>query len=441
MGENEHNIVMVTADSLRADHCGFIDAGTDLTPNLTALAEDGTVFESAVSPGPRTPTSVPEMLTGEILPHGAPGSYSEYVSRFANHLKRHQTLPERLSELGYTTVAFSANPWTSTRCGVDEIFDEFYDVATTDPNVVEDVANSLAAGTAVPTLGDWFAQWRQRRGFFSQWPTFFDEVRETLRRVPEPYFVWIFLLDTHNPYLVPRRDRVESSTVGMYYGLIRGNALITHDSEFSNFGSELPSSVETRIRRAYRDTVRSVDRFALELLTVVDGTDTVVVINSDHGEAFNEHGTYGHQQALYEENVHVPLLVRGPDGDDGQSISRPISLRTLPQLLEAYARDSASVRPEEWTEPSVIARSEGGSKIAVRTEDRKYIRTGDGAELYDLTDDPGERRNIVNEADVTRFKNRIEEYLEQVPRADTASSETAVTEDVRDRLSMLGYSE
>lgn len=439
-GEGQ-NIVLVTADSLRGDHCGFLNPELDLTPNLDAMAESGITFENAIAPGPRTPTSIPEILTGEPVPHFSPESYGEQVERFANHLKRYQTLPERLSELGYTTVAFTTNPWTSTRCGVDEIFDEFHDMGMLKPSIVRDLGSSLLSGTQAETLALWFERWRQKRSFFSQWPSFFEELVESVEDLPEPYFLWVFLMDTHNPYIVPRQDRVESSTRSMYYGLLRGNSVFSHPSGQSYLKHELPPHVEEFLKRAYRDAVRSVDRFVGNLVDLTRDDEPLVVFNSDHGEAFNEHGTYGHQQALYEENVRVPLLVSDAGTDERQRVSSPISLRTLPELLTAYSRDGTPVTSDEWTESHVVARSEDGGKIAVRSQDTKYISSADGVEVYDLTTDPHETRNVAGRVDTTLFENRIEAYLKTVPSRERERAEVEVSSDVQRRLSMLGYDE
>jgi arylsulfatase len=405
------------------------------------MAESGITFENAIAPGPRTPTSIPEILTGEPVPHFSPGSYGAQVERFANHLERHRTLPERLSELGYTTVAFTTNPWTSTRCGVDETFDEFYDMGTLKPSSVRDLSSSLLSGTQAARVALWFERWRQKRRFFSQWPSFFEELAEVVEDLPEPYFLWVFLMDTHNPYIVSRRDRAESSLLSMYYGLLRGNTVFSHPSGQSYFKHELPPHVEEFVKRAYRDAVRSVDRFVGNLAELTQNDDPLLVFNSDHGEAFNEHDTYGHQQALYEENVRVPLLVSGADEDRGRRVSSPISLRTLPELLTAYSRDGTPITSDEWVESYVVARSEDGSKIAVRSQDSKYISTADGAEVYDLTTDPRETQNIADRVDTTPFEKRIEEYLKTVPSRDRERADVEVSRDVQRRLSLLGYDE
>lgn len=441
MGGEKRNVVLITVDSVRADHCGFLNPVSNLTPNLDALADEGTVFENAIAPGPRTPTSVPETLTGAAMAHEAADSHSEQVTRISTHLENHPTLPEQLSESGYTTVAYNSNPWMSAQNDFAETFDEFVDVGFERDTLIQRWLSDSVADTKVGDAVFMLDQWYHKRGFFSMWTSFADDLFETIRDLPKPYFLWVFLLDTHNPYFVPPEYRVESSTVGMYYGLFRGNALMDHSSNQSAYRSNIPPHVRERILRAYRDAIRSVDGFVGKLVAETRGDDPVVAFHSDHGEAFGEHGTYGHRQALFEENVHVPLLVHGTE-DENARVSRPISLRTLPELLTSYVEDGMSVSSDRWTDPYVVTRSESGDKVAVRSEEYKYVRTPNGEKLFDLDDDPDEMENLVNhDIDVTRFRERAAEYLHETRKSEIEGRNAKLSESLEQRLSMLGYRE
>lgn len=441
MAGGPDNVVLVTVDSLRADHCGFVDDASDLTPTLDALAADGVSFQNAVAPGPRTPTSVPETLTGAHMAHEAASSHAEQVSRISSHFADHPLLPERFAEAGYATVAYNANPWMSTQDELSSSFDEFVDVGFERDSAVQRYLPDSVESTPVGSAINWLDQWYHDSGFFSQWTSFSADLFETIRTLPEPYFVWVFLLDTHNPYFVPPEYRVESSTAGMYYGLVRGNALIGHSSSETTFQTDLPRTVEERIRRAYRDAVRSVDQFVARLVEQTRGDDPTIVFHSDHGEAFGEHGSYGHRQVLYEENVHVPLLIHGTD-ERSVTVSEPISLRNLPDLLLSHVEDATPVSSDRWTDRLVVTRSESGEKIAVRSEEYKYVRTPDGERLFDLNADPGETENLVGQGvDVDRFRERADEYLTTVRDSATDAPDSALSESLEQRLSMLGYRE
>jgi arylsulfatase len=152
---------------------------------------------------------------------------------------------------------------------------------------------------------------------------------------------------------------------------------------------------ERRVRRAYRDTVRSVDALvnALECDTP---PDTAFIVHADHGEAFMEHGSYGHQRQLYEENLHVPLL--GYNLPETGQVTLPATLSKLPKFIESIADESGTKTDGDRslkmpTCPIAVAQTEIGGKVAVRTERWKYIDHGDESELFDLNRDPQEQRN------------------------------------------------
>jgi arylsulfatase A-like enzyme len=155
---------------------------------------------------------------------------------------------------------------------------------------------------------------------------------------------------------------------------------------------KLPERVETRLHAAYRDTIRSVDGFVEQLLSDIDGNPSLV-FHSDHGDAFYEHGTYGHHSELYEENIHVPLLVY--DGETTGRVSGPVSLRTLPDIVCRLGTD-VPLDPESWTSEFVMSVTEGISKLALRSNHWKYI-AGDEEEVYNLAADPEETHDLSGE--------------------------------------------
>ena len=104
MPDDSRNIVMVTADSLRADHCGFVDSESSLTPTIDRLAEEGVSYSEAIAPGPRTPSSVPVLFTGEFMTDHESWSMADWQgrqSRIGRHMERFTHLSERLQRRGY----------------------------------------------------------------------------------------------------------------------------------------------------------------------------------------------------------------------------------------------------------------------------------------------------------------------------------------------------
>lgn len=427
------NIVLLTVDSLRADCCGFLGEslgglGGDesLTPALDRLASEDLVFENAIAPGPRTPSSIPSVVTGEPLRPMDGWSYDDWRRRrswIARQLERHPTIPARLAARGYSTAAFTANPWTSYDTRFDDGFDEFYELSTKSADVPVDGSRIplgiRVADKVLRTTGQGHRiNWNNKRDWFLQWPGFSEFIVDHLDDLDEPYFAWIFLLGPHEPYIVPREFCVENSVVEMYYAVFRHwyrrrRWYQAHPDRHFPSDESLPNNVEIRLRRSYRDAVRSVDAFVEALRPAID--DDALVVHADHGEAFGEHGTFGHQPQLYEENIHVPLVVHGTG--TSRRIRDPISLRQIPALISAIASDDGPVSPTAFTSEFVVSSVERGDELAVRGRRWKYIDGNGGDELYDLLTDPGERVNRVAEPE------RLSKYVRSI--ADTYRSALA----------------
>jgi len=426
------DIVLVTIDSLRADHCGWHDGGAELTPFLDELAAESLTYTAAIAPGPRTFSSVPVTLTGDPLA-AAPGPITgddDRIARMKAHMTSHTALAERVRDEGYTTVAFTANPWTSADVAFDRGFDRFTEVGREGGEI-----HDLLGDTPLGEPARLFDHWLHKDRWFSQWRTFYDDIVATVEGIDGPVFAWVFLLDTHNPYLVPRADRYESSTLGMYAALYRANELLGQADGKSGLGTEIDDRTLDRLRAAYRDSVRSVDTFVERLVT--DLGDPVVVFHSDHGEAFGEHGTFGHQSAVYEENIHVPLLVHGVG--EG-TVTDPVSLRSVPELVLPAAR-RGSVDPDAVTTDYAVARTLDDSAVGLRGRRWKYVRTADGDRLFDLVEDPGETTDVAERhPDVLAdLRERCDDVLESLPAENPADADPGDTREMKAHLRSLGY--
>lgn len=427
------DIVLVTADSLRADHCGWHADAADTTPFLDELATKSLTYTSAVAPGPRTFSSVTASLTGRPLgvsDRPVTGD-DDRIGRMKSHMTAHTPLAERVRQEGYTTVAFTANPWTSADVEFDRGFDEFVEVGREGGEIF-----SLFKDTPVGEMARLFDHWLHKDRWFSQWRTFYDDVYETIEGVDGPVFAWVFLLDTHNPYFVPRADRHESSTPGMYAALYRANGLMGQRETKSTLEDTVDETTLDRLRAAYRDSVRSVDAF-IERLTA-DLDDHVLVFHSDHGEAFGEHGTYGHQSTLYEENIHVPALVHGVESD--ATVDEPVSTVSLPDVVLSVARGDR-IDPEAVTTDYAVARTLDDSAFALRGRRWKYISSEDSEVLFDLREDTGETVDVSGDRPeiVARLRDRRDETLADLPTGAGSGVDPGDTREMKDHLRSLGY--
>ena len=390
------NIVLVTADSLRADHCGFYTPELDLTPRLDALASEGVVFETAITPGPRTPSSMPVVWTGEHVGannHGVydsrrdkQSSWRERQQRIRNHTARFDTIAERLQDRGYDTGGVTTNPWTSAETGFDQGFSRFEAInGLSETGSTPLIKRLLAQGSNIPQVPD-------TERWLLTWPDIYETILDVRASLAEPYFLWIFLLDPHQPYLAPKAYRQETLGPEMYYANIR------YTQQYSPF-EPLPNHLESWLEASYRDTVRSVDGFVDRLLGDLDGDDPALIFHADHGEAMLEHGTRGHRPELYDENLRVPLLAHNV-GFTGR-VTEQVTLRHLPQFLRSLAAGQPAA--EQLRQDLAVASTEERERVAVRTGDWKRIRSREGwpfarespaDELYHLRTDAAERRNL-----------------------------------------------
>jgi arylsulfatase A-like enzyme len=447
MSDERPNIVLITADSVRADRCGFVDESAGTTPVLDRLASRSVVFENAVAPGPRTPSSIPEIVTGEPMTHADVDSNSlrSQVDHIRTHLDRYRTLAEELAEIGYSTAAYTANPYTTTHSGFDAGFDVFHSIESNERSRFGKWGLRLFDGTHLGTPVSKADQFRRKGKYFSQWPTLYSKALPTIESMESPYFLWFFLLDAHNPYVVPRRDRVDSSTLGMYYSVFRGNTKLGHTSDQSAIRPSLSPHVETGLKRAYKDAVRSVDRFVGVLKRKLASDDPLLVFHSDHGEAFDEHGSYGHQPELYEENVHTPLFIHDPTAERPARVREPVTLRTLPEMVLSYAIDGEEPTSPRWQSEYVTADTVTGEKVAVRGERWKYISTAGSEELYDLKSDPDERTDVIdrNPAKAGELREVLKMYVRELPEAAdrSTSDRRELPSEIADSLRALGYAE
>lgn len=418
MDSERPNMVMVSIDSLRADHCGFLGDDRGLTPTMDRLAREGVAYENAIASGPQTFSSMPGVFTGRPRPQTTLESYPQerlWERRLAaidDHLSRNATIPERLQSRGYDTAAVTPNPWTISASGFDRGFDQFEDFSTaasagwptaiaerlpgvdTDSRPVKLVLN-LAAGSE----------------FFAQWESLEKKIQQVRAQLSEPYFLWVFILDTHFPFIPAARHRQEQSLFGTYYSAYRSSEPMRGNAE------EMSDRVRQSVKRSYRDTVRAADTFLDQLTTSLAADDPVLLVHSDHGESFGDHGNYGHHhRQVYEENIHVPYLVHNAGAT--ADVSAPTSLLSIPETAVRLA-DGRPLDPAATTQQHVIATSECGTHRTVRGEQYKYIETAADHLLFDLDADPTETADIS-----ATLPNQAHQLYKQLCRRENHLAET-----------------
>ena len=410
------NVVLVSLESVRADHCGYAGYDRNTTPNLDRMARSGVGFQHAVTAGGSTPASMTAVHTGEYPltdpKHTDPESWRA-------ELATKRTVASALSEAGYRTGAFVPNAFVSSYFGFGEGYDDYHDFlpegaavrmagskTETDTSLAEQVRT--LAGNARQVL-------EGQTPFHKRlcWEEYYDDVLSWVERDGDrPFFLWVFPEETHTPYIPPAARRDLPTTVSYLLGhtSFLKKLWVDQRSSFS-----LTERQRERLIDQYDDLIRYVDGLLGRLLRDLAEYDPVFVVHGDHGDGFGEHGFYEHPQSLYEELIHVPLVVHDTAAAEARSAERasrngagaglgvpdgrstPVSLRSLPATIEAVAgveRTFEGPSIFEAADPYVVAKVTEGDrrKVAVRTPRWKYLsRERAAGELYDLAADPTEQ--------------------------------------------------
>ena len=462
------NVILVSLDTLRADHMGLYGYDRDTTPHLDALAERGTVFDTAIAQSHWTHPSHASFLTGLTpLALGVVGG-ERLDDRFV-------TLAERLQTRGYRTGAIVGDG-VGSYIGASRGFAQGFERYDHTPYPARGCQGVLAR-----TLCK--AHWRfVRHGSGVAFPEVGHAVRWLERHRGEPFFLFLHFYDIHSdffrlPYDAPQpyRDRFCPDYDGDFTGCApNGNCASQMLRDYVDGKLEAPMDPDhlERMICLYDGGVAYTDAAVGRLIDAMDRLDlfrnSVIIVTADHGEAFFEHGKPVHKD-LYEENLHVPLIAVVPGGVAGQ---RSPAVRQLLDIvptildltgtkkegfLQGHSFADILLRGEEpATSRSALAYST--RTAAIRTDQHKYIRATNPAraardgdpleELYDLRNDPGEQTNILSPADTTaaashRRMLRDEEDAALVIRrailSDDETEEVPLSERDREKLRSLGY--
>ena len=373
------NVIWISFDSVRADHCSFEGYGRNTTPNLDALAARGVRFDRVVAQAPYTLPSYASMLT------------SRYVAELAVHEQRDEKdaskvlgiapgpspsdvlLSEALHDAGYRTAAF-VQSWVSKPFGFDQGWDLFR-------HVQERLSEK------VPRVVEWIEQNRAK-----------------------PFFVFLYSTDPHYPFLhAHARENL--------YGTYPSSFEFTLDAiEGVRAGTIHPSADDLANAMAmYDEGIHWADADLAPLFAYLErsglGERTIVVYNADHGEEFDEHGVISHGQTYYDGVTRTPLVIAAPGMTRSGARSRTLvqNLDVAPTMLDMVG----VARPAAWSGRSLKAELGGGSAPdparpafcegawtfwigSVVDGDRKFIlKTPQERMLFDLAKDPAEASNLA----------------------------------------------
>lgn len=431
------NIILISIDSLRADHLHSYGYARATSPNLDALAAEGTSFETVISP---TSWTLPAHMT--LLTSLPPEKHGVITNRFRLSSSI-PTLPEKLQRAGYATAGFVSATYLDGLFGFSRGFDE-YDDYTLLRVAGEKSRRATTAHLVANRAIDWLdARAKQPRTAAS----------------PRPFFLFLHFFDVHYDYNPP------PPYSRMFDRAYHGRA--TGDLDDIRLGAP-PRDVDHAVA-LYDGEIAWVDANIGRILARLraQGLDrnTIVAVTADHGEEFLDHGQAGHFKTLYDEVVRVPLIVRYPGHvaagrrvagqvrlmDVGPTLFSLAGVRLPRAHIETAARSLACfVRPAK-TKPVPALPAFGdlqGEIASLRTADAKLIRNlrTHEEEFYDLTRDPRERHNVEATLDAAGDPHHDEAaalraMLEQWRASNAAADadEAALDEEDKAGLKSLGY--
>jgi arylsulfatase A-like enzyme len=398
------NIVLITLDTVRADHLSAYGYSRPTTPHLDSFARRGVLFENAIAPSPWTLATHASLFTG-LLPHQHGADWTIPLEPGP------RTLAEILKSQGYETAGFTANLYYSQGSwGIGRGFEIYGDDSFTLRNNFSVTLSGLALAQPV-------YQHLVRYDLLSR-----RDARELNREVyrwfhhrsTRPFFLFINYFDAHDPYWAP-------PPYDKKFGPISEDA-IRHMNSID--GMQAKDSLKEDDRASfiagYDNSLAFLDDQVGRLMGVLsaspDWANTIVIITSDHGEAFGEHGTFGHGWNVYREVLHVPLIIFGPGIPAGLRIHHLARIHEIfPTVLDLALGEKLPVRRSSlrrfWTpgfQPGAfdeVAVSElipnlHGPElkayITLTTQEWQYLEDSKGgAELYHWTVDPEEKTNLA----------------------------------------------
>lgn len=447
MGCNRHaspefrNLVLVTLDTLRADHLGCYGYPVDTSPFLDSLAREGVLFEQVQSTSSHTGPSHASLFTSlypyqhGLLTNGAP---------LAPGLR---TLANELRDQGFQTAGFSSVLFLGSVARGFQSFD--HPTHSQNDNMISSGALYRSAAETVDQA--------------VAWANGFDQ--------GDRFLLWVHLYDPHNSQDLGGAPRSMADRMAERYRDAWPN-LKRYGQEVLSVDLERRRSLRRRHLR-YDTQIRFVDRELRRLHKTLTtrglNRGTLWMITADHGEGLGSRGYLGHGLHIYEEQLHVPLLLHATDAEWSarriSSLVRHVDL--LPTILELLGAPTVQrnlegrsvaglLRGEPASAETPIAfaqrRPKGQGKLrknwpegpvlAARDARYKYIwRNAESNLLFDLVNDPLERKSLIGnglaaEVELRRYLRR---HLGKVAAAEADSGKTPMAEPVRRELEALGY--
>lgn len=432
--KNQMNVVLITIDTLRADHLRCYGYGSPISRNIDALAARGARFNRCISQSSMTPASHASIFTGQNpYLHGVRTISGGEPYKLADD---HFTLATLLKNVGYDTAAFiSTAALDKEAYGLDSGFDVYEQSFSEEKSEDE----GLEGRRVSPAIRQNSTQ-RRADATTSLAVEWLGDAGE------KPFFLWVHYFDPHETFLVPP--------------MIPGVFTYTYEKPLTDIHPQMYD-----IEISFVDLM--IDNLIDELVRSSLLQNTLIVLTSDHGQGLGDHNYGYHGQKLYQEQIHVPLIFVGepiPRGLKLDALVRSIDItptildylgypeRHIPGEIEGISlRGLIEGRVEEKSAPTIAYSETSSPKVRyqrsplfslIESDDKLIYHSEEPekSELYDLARDPLETENLFHQRPA-RSRELIEK-IEQLQEKTTVDLDHIVVDQDksrRDKLKALGY--
>ncbi len=447
--------MLISIDSLRLDHLGAYGYTRPTSPTIDRLAREGVVFEQAISTSSWTlPSHVSLLTSQDVSTHGVDEPHDKLSAGLP-------FLAEAMRAAGYATAGFYSVAMLGADYGFARGFDRYYNctnLVKPEDHALEEFKKAFAPGSPQ----------RKRAAFLDvSSPRIHESVAHWFgHERSEPFFLFVHYYDVHWDFIPP--PPYDSMFRGLPAPATAGKRRLLRNTGY-RANPSVPSIDE--LIALYDGEIRWTDDWIGKLMGLLQDeallANTLVVLTSDHGEEFGEHGAMYHGNNLFDDSIRVPLIMRLPGKSRaGQRVSQQVRLidvaptildiaeveagpdlqgTSLVPLLEgrdlALPPAHASLVKIPWHRKNVPSES-------LRTEGAKLIRNTETGEVlfFDLLTDRGEQAGtqIRKQGEVPAQAEALLHLLrsrDESPRNDRAHEKVDMSPEVREQLRALGYVE
>jgi arylsulfatase A-like enzyme len=458
ISDKQTNLLLITIDTLRADHLSCYGYPRQVSPVLDRLSQGGMLAVNAICVSPITNPSHASLFTG--LYPWEHGCRSNYMILPQNAI----TLAEILKERKYSTAAFvSGSPVRAEVSALNQGFDHYNDEMTGTTFKAGKLLQNTGAPASKPDSPQRVVASYERRDGRET----LGKATDWLEKMNSPWFVWVHLYDVHGPY-TPRHPM---------RSVFDGDGWDTEKSDLTGVWipeyQASPGSDRAEYIRRYDSNVYYDDEIAGSLLRRIhdrrEAESTCVVVMSDHGESLGEND-YGfdHGRYVYQNALQIPLMIKLPGSISPGVIHENLigEIDILPTILTLLGqgsnpstvkyvgrgqKNSCKKLPfsgDTWRfceTNSKHPEEPSGRRYAVSNGRHKYIfhKSAEDSELYDLAEDPPETRSLNGQIESINVQNTLRNMIENgiLSRISEAPEADEISDSQKEALQKLGYME